>query len=266
MRNLLRYLAARHGAFLLAIGLLFAGFQFLICAAVSSIDVSGALATLLRSLPPFFQSVIATQFLGGFSAGGLLAFGWNHPVAHALGAAAAIALAAYAVAGESEAGAMELLLSQPLSRTRWLAAQVGFALAALAALSVAGVLGTAIGQRIYRMEPFAAGSLARLALGYTVLQAASYGITLLFSVSGREGGRVASAGFLVVVASYFAQAIGRLWSDAAFVLPWTLHHYFSPQAILVEHAAVARPLAVLGGVLAATLALAFWGFRRRDLP
>ena len=150
------------------------------------------------------QEIVSSQLFGGFTPRGLLAFGWSHPVTHALGSAVAIVLATRAVAGESETGAIELLMSQPLSRGAYFAAHVVFALAAIASLSAAGVLGTVIGQGVFEIERFGPGPLLRLALAYSLLQGAVFGITLLLSAFGREGGRVASGGFSPV------QRFGRL--------------------------------------------------------
>ena len=266
MRNLLRSLVTRHAAFVALSSLFLAVFQYLICAAVASVDVSGALGKLLESLPPMLQSMLSATLFGGLSVHGLLAFGWNHPIAQALGAAVAIVLAARAVAGEAETGAIELLLSQPLSRGRYFAAQAGFALAALALLSLVGLGGTLLGQRVFHVEPFAAAALARLGWNYLLLQCAWFGIALLFSAFGREGGRVASAAFLVALASFIVQVIGQLWERAAFLGPYALPHYFQPQDILVKGAGIAKPVAVLLGVTLVTTAAAWWRFRRRDLP
>lgn len=264
--NLLRHLAARQGPFLALCGGLFALFHFLICAAVSSANVGAALETLLRSLPPSMQNLVTTQFFGGLSERGLVAFGWNHPVSQAIGTAVAIVLAARVVAGEIESGAAELLFSQPLARGTYFVTHVLFTFFSLGLLSLAGVVGTCLGQAAFEMPLFSTGALLTLALDYFLLQTAWYGIALAFSSSGHDGGRVAGIGFLLAVASFFAQAIGRLWSDAAFVLPWTLHHYFSPQTILVESGSPWRLFLVLSGVTAAGIALAAWRFHRRDLP
>jgi ABC-type transport system involved in multi-copper enzyme maturation permease subunit len=263
--SLLQLVAVRRGPFLAICGLLLGLFQFLICAVVTSADVGGAIRALMASLPPVVRALLSSQF-GALSERDLLAFAWNHPIAHALGTAAAIVLASRAVAGEIETGAMELLLGQPISRHVYLATQVLFAILALAALVLAGTAGTVLGQRRFRLEGFGAGPMLGLALDYFLLQLAFFGITLAMSAIGREGGRVASAGFLVALVSYFAQAIGALWDDAAFVLPFTLHHYFSPRSILVEGAALVRPLATLGAVALAGLAIATWRFARRDFP
>ena len=262
---LLRSVAARHAPFLTAVGLLLGLFQFLICAVLASIDLGSLLQSLLRSLPPLAQELIVTQF-GGLSERDLLAFGWNHPVSQALGTAAAIVVASHAVAGEIETGAMELLMSQPLSRRCYLATRVCFAMLALAILTLAGSAGTLLGQRYYGLERFEPGRIPALAGSWFLLQMGWFGIGLALSAFGREGGRTASIAFLLAIVSYFGQAIGRMWSEASFVLPWTLHHYFDPRGILVQGALPWRAWITLAAVLGAGIGVAGWRFGRRDLP
>lgn len=264
--NLFRRLVARHAGFVLTCGALLSLFQFLICAAISSIDVSEILESVLASFPPMLQSFLATQFFGGFTPRGLLAFGWNHPIAHAAGTAVAILLAARAIAGEIESGLLEMHLSQPLSRRAYLATCVLFSLAALALVTALGLAGTAAGQRFFGLERFGAAELGGMGLAFFALQAAWFGVTLALSAFGREGGRVASVAFVVALCSYFASAIGMLWERAAFVLPFSPHHRYSPQAILALGEPVARDLTVLAALAAAGLAIAAWKFTRRDLP
>jgi hypothetical protein len=266
MRNLLRLLLVRHAGFVALSAVLLGGFQWLICAVVASVDVTGALGTLVQSLPPLMQSLVSEQFLGDLSKSSLLAFGWAHPIAQAAGAAVAIVLAARAVAGESETGAIELTLGQPLARRTYLAAHVVFALGAMALVTLAGLAGTLAGGRAYGLAPFDARELARLGLDYLALLCALYGVTLAFSAFGREGGRVALAGFLVALVSYLVQVIGSMWAPWERLVPYTLHAWYVPKDILVHGAAVARPVVTLLAVAFAGLAVAWARFERRDLP
>lgn len=265
-RTLLRLLSLRRAPFLAACGLLLGGFEYLLCTAIFSANVSGALQAIVDSLPPFLQSLVATQMLGGLSERGLLAFGWNHPIAHVLGTAAAIVLGSRAVAGESESGTLELLLAQPLSRGRYLRTQVAFALVALALVALAGVAGTAVGLGLQPQAPFGTGQLLRVGGNFTLLLWAWYAVTLCVSAGGREAGRVAGIAFLVVLLSYTGQVIGRVWPAAGWLLPWTVHEYFSPQGLLLGGASLQRPVLVLAGVTLAGLAVALWRFQRRDVP
>jgi ABC-2 type transport system permease protein len=265
MRNLLTRLGARHRVLLAASALLLGAFELALCAVVANVDVGGAVEQALAFAPPALQAMIQQEMLGGTDAG-ILAFGWNHPIAHALGAAVAITLAARAIAGEIEGGTMELVLAQPVSRLRYLSAHVAFAAAALAGVALAGVLATAVGQRVFGLEPFPIARLGVLLLSFFLLQAALYAVTLAFSAFGREAGRVALAGFGVALFSYLLQVLATLWPAAAFLEPYSLHTYYDPQEILMDGVLGADGVAVLGGVALVGVTVAAWRFRTRDLP
>jgi ABC-2 type transport system permease protein len=265
VRNLLRRLAGRSGIFLGVAAAVLAGFEFLICAVVSTIDLPAVLGEVVKSLPPLMKDLIV-QYIGGFGPADLLAFGWNHPIALAIGGAAAIVLASRAVAGEIEAGTLELVLSQPITRTRYLAGQALFGLGGLAALSLAGALAAWLGQRVYGIEALGPRTLIALAANFFLLQAAWFALTLLFSVLGREAGRVASAAFLAALLSYLVQVVAGLWPKAAFLLPYSPNAYYDPRVILRGGAVPVKSVAVLGGLALLCALLAWARFRRRDIP
>jgi len=264
--NLIKHLIRQHGSFLLISSLLLGGFQFLICGIVSTIDIIGALQGIMKNVPPLFRSIIEEQFFSGLSSKSVIAFGWNHPISLALGAAAAIIFATRAVAGEIENGVMELLLSQPVSRNRYLSGQIIFAFVALAGLSLFGILGTFLGGKIYNVPLFSGPTLFQLALNYFLLQTVWYGIALLVSVHAREAGRVAIIGFLLALISYLISVIGKLWNNATFLLPYTINTYFSPQSILAENRLEIRSLILLALLCVFSISLAVQRFHQRDIP
>jgi len=266
MGNLFGHLMRRHAIFLSVSAFLLFGFEFLMCGIVSTVDLSGALQELLKSVPPFMRSIIEEQFLGGLGPKGILALGWNHPIALALGAAISIVLASRSVAGEIEIGVMELTLSQPLSRGRYIGAQILFALSALAAVSLIGACGTLAGGEAYRLHLFPAWVLLKLALNFFLLQAAWYGLTLAFSVLTREAGRVATAGFLLALVSYLVNVIAKLWKTAGSLLPYSLNTYFSPQDIFLDNNLKTGAVLILAGVILASTAFAIQRFQQRDIP
>lgn len=264
MLNIVRRQLERNWIFLLACALVLGGFEFLLCAMVASIDVESAFGEMTKFAPPIFRAMIEQTLMGG-SPAALLAFGWNHPVAHALLSAVAITLPARAIAGEVENGSIELVLAQPLSRARYFGAHLLFGLCALSAVLAAGLLGTAAGQLVFSLEAFG-WRLAALFLNALLLQLAIYALTLLASAFGREAGRVALVGVLVAVFSYLVNAIATLWSKAQFAKPYSLHSYFDPRQILVQEHLAASALAILAAVAAIAAAAAFMRFARRDLP
>ena len=264
MLNLMRRLLERNRGFLLAVAVVLAAFEFLLCAMVSSVDMQGAFTQMTQFAPPIVRAMIEQNLMGG-SPAGVLAFGWNHPVAHALLTAVAITLPARAIAGEIENGAIELVMAQPISRARYFGAHVLFGACALSAVLGAGLLGTAIGQQVFSLEAFGS-RLALLFLNALLLQLAIYALTLLASAFGREGGRVALAGVLVAVVSYLVNVVATLWSKAQFAKPYSLHTYFDPRELLVQGHLPSSSFLVLAVVAAAALAAAFVHFERRDLP
>ncbi len=262
--NLFRRQLERNGVFLLVAALMLGGFQFTLCAIVASVDVQGAFSQMTQFAPPLFRTMIEQNLMGG-SPGAVLAFGWNHPVAHALLSAIAITLAARAVAGEVENGMIELLLAQPLSRRRYFAAQVLFAACAIAGVLAVGVVATAAGQVVFSLQAFGS-RLAPLFVNMLLLQLSIYALTLCASAFGREAGRAAIAGVLVALLSFLINAIATLWTRAEFAKPYSLHSYFDPRLILVKDDLAATSVAVLAAVTLIATALAYLRFARRDLP
>ena len=264
MLNVVRRQLERNWIFLAVAALMLGGFEFLLCAVVASMDIQSAFNQMTQFAPPVFRTMIEQNLMGG-SPAGVLAFGWNHPVVHALLSAVAITLGARAIAGEVENGAIELVLSQPVSREEYFAAHLLFGLCALSAVLVAGLLGTAIGQVAFSLEAFGS-RLAVLFLNMLLLQLAIYALTLLASAFGREAGRVALVGVLVAVLSFLINAIATLWSKAEFAKPFSLHGYFDPRQILVQDHLATSSVAILAAIAAIATAAAFIRFTNRDLP
>jgi beta-exotoxin I transport system permease protein len=265
MLNLMRRDLERHWPFLAAAMLVLGAFEFVLCAVVASTNVEGAFGEITRFAPPLIRAMIEQNMPGG-SPAAVLSFGWNHPVAHALLTAVAITLAARAIAGEVESGAIELVMAQPLSRARYFAAHATLALCAISAAVAAGLLGTVIGQRAYALDVFEAPRLAALFLDALLLQLSIYALTLLASAFGREAGRAAIVGVLVAVVSFLVNTVATLWDKAAFAKPYSLHHYFEPREILVQGHLAMSSVLVLAAVATAAMAAAYARFARRDLP
>ena len=215
MLNIMRRQLERGWVFLLAVAVVLAGFELVLCAVVASVDVVGALGQVTQFAPPALREMMEQNMPGG-SPAAVLSFGWNHPVAHALLTAVAITLATRAIAGEVEGGGIELVLAQPVSRAGYFAAHLIFGIGALAAVLFAGIMGTAVGQYAWSLEAFGPAKLGALFVNAMLLQLAIYSLTLLASAFGREAGRVALMGVLIAVLSFLVNAVAMLWSKAAF--------------------------------------------------
>jgi ABC-type transport system involved in multi-copper enzyme maturation permease subunit len=266
MRSILDRLISRYLMLITVSGLLLAGFEYLLCAMVSTVDIVGAFTELTKTFPPFLRTLVEQRLFGVMSNAGILAFGWNHPITLALGTAVAIILASRSVAGEIENGAMELVVSQPISRYKYLTSHIIFAFISIALISLLGAGGTLLGQYIYNIHAFSMLSLSHLILNFFLLHVVWYGISLLISVFSREAGRVAIIGFLLALISYFLNVIGQLWDKAKFLLPYSLHTYYSPKDVLVDKITPTFNLILLCILASITISFAFWKFLKRDLP
>ena len=264
MRNIFRRLSARHRTFLVSCAVVVAAFQVVVCAIVSSIDIGTAVEQILAFAPPALRPLIEQSMAG--SPQGMLAFAWSHPVTQALLAAVAITLAARAIAGEVEHGVIELILAQPITRLRYFTAHLTFGLAAITAVTLAGMLGTVAGRQLFSLAPLSVAHAWRLLVNVVLLQAAIYTATLLVSAFAREAGRAAIAGVMVAVVSYLIDVIAAMWSKAAFLLPYSLHHYYDPRQILTQGHLPPGAIPVLAAFVLVTGGTALLRFQRRDLP
>ena len=265
MSNIIRRLFFHNRLFLIATAVVLCAFPFLTSAIVVSINLPTAFEQFLVFAPPALRAVIEQTMVGG-SAAGMLAFAWNHPVTHALVTAIAITFGARAVAGEIENGVIELILAQPVSRTRYLAAHIVFAVLSMTLIALAGLFGMLIGQTVFGIDWFGWDRMARLFVNILLLQMSFYSLTLLFSSFGREAGRVASLSVLVAIVSFLINVLATLWTKAAFMKPYSLHSYYDPRAILVDGHLATSSIVVLGLFAFLAAAGAFTRFLTRDLP
>jgi ABC-2 type transport system permease protein len=265
MSNIIRRLFFHNRLFLIATAALLCAFPFLTSAIVVSINLPTAFETFLVFAPPALRAIIEQTMVGG-TAGGLLAFTWNHPVTHALLTAVGISFGARAVAGEIENGVIELILAQPLSRTRYLTAHVVFAIVSMSVIALCGLAGMLLGQTVFGIEWFHWRRMAELFVNVLLLQISFFALTLLFSSFGREAGRVASLSVLVAIVSFLINVLATMWNKAAFLKPYSLHSYYEPRAILVDGHLAASSVMVLGMFAVLATTAAFARFLTRDLP
>ncbi len=232
-----------------------------------------------------------------------LAISLLHPVLLIMCVVWGVGRAAGAIAGELDRGTMELLMSQPIPRSRLVRAHFLVDCIVLPTLCFAFFAGTQFGlatagpfvpnyaalDEIPQLKNFprdttplpvsGVGQIAGLVNTLAFLFAIS-GMTLAFSAFGRSRWKVVGYAVLVLVTMFVANTIAQLWEPAAFVRPFTFFYYYQPQRAMIEGNWLVdlnkswnfgRPVeipavAVLVAVGAAGYALALRVFTRRDLP
>jgi ABC-2 type transport system permease protein len=279
--------------FLIVVAILLAAFQMLW--ARVTYQISHELPKLLeKSIPggaeQFFDSLfeqgpakIVQTLIGGGTiklTRGLdtLSVGYVHPLTLIILSVWAIGRASAAIAGEIDRGTMELLLAQPISRSRIILSHFLVDVLTIPILCLSMWLGTWAGtclvglknhpSPILRAEPW---PFFPALLNVAVLIFATSGSTLLLSAAGRFRSRVLGLAVLLALVQFLINVIGQLWGPLEHLRPLTFYFYYQPQPIIVdpawyEKAVIWGRLAVLLAVGSAGYLLAWWTFCKRDLP
>jgi ABC-2 type transport system permease protein len=168
-----------------------------------------------------------------------------------------------ALAGEEEAGSLELLLAQPVRRTAVLLSKLTSCLIGVTGvLLLAGVLLVAV-RPLVGLE-LGAGAVARamLMLGLLSVEALALGLALA-ALTGSVGRSRALAG-AVTVALFVLHALGPVLPALTDVASWSPFHTVLASDPFRQPVG-AGPLLALALPAAAMTALAVLAFRRRDL-
>lgn len=225
---------------------------------------SDAIRQLANQSPVFKQF---TNFGAGnlFSVSGAITLGTQHPLLIALIGIFAIGGSALAIAGERQAGTLEVLLARPLPRRSYLLTQLVATVAMVALLVAALLMGMAVGA----MTQGLAGDLdmARFPLVWlngVLLWAAFASFSLAVSASFDRPGPAIGLSLAFLLANYFLEILGSFWTDAQWTQDYSLFNHFQPSEILAGKADL-LDFVLLAVVFAVPLAYALWVFPRRDL-
>jgi ABC-2 type transport system permease protein len=245
------------------------------------------------------QSVIGGDQLKFQNAQDVLSIGYVHPLMQILFCLWAIGRASGAIAGELDRGTMELLLAQPLPRSRVILAHLGVDVLIMPVLCLSLWAGLWLGSSIVgeftadpevmKNFPIPVGSVDPEVLklhiekfGPPLLNVAAFifavsGMTMAISAGARSRWRVIGFTALIILTQFIANIIGQIWDTIAFLRPFTLFYYYQPQQIALRGSwsVSLEPLGlesrvpmllVLFGVGAIGYLIAWRVFTRRDLP
>jgi ABC-2 type transport system permease protein len=197
---------------------------------------------------------------------------WNHPFILLLVSMWAISRGSVAVAAEVERGTMDLILSRPVARWAYLLSQVFVALAGLAILAGALLAGASIAVRYNVLrEPPSTWTLVRPALNLVALAVAVYGYTLLASALDHVRWRPTSIGSALTLGGFIAYVISLIpvLKDMTWK-PWleriSIFKAYNPVELVTVGESFAFHVALLSGIGAGAIMLAFAAFAVRDLP
>ncbi len=210
-----------------------------------------------------------SAFLGGSAdllhPTGWVAAGMTHPITLALLTAAAFNVAAGSVATEIERGTIDLVLSRPVGRVRFLTAKAVAALAMVTAVELGGLVGVLVAKAtISRIGSVGLGVTVRAFAGSWVLFAAFAMIAVLASARSSLRGHALGVSVGIVVGTFFVNFIALLIDGLYGIRFASPFHYFRPGDVLTG-GAVAADVGVLAALAVAAGAAGLWWFSRRDL-
>ena len=200
-----------------------------------------------------------------FTLGGAMTIGFQHPIGISLVAIFAVGAAANAVAGEREAGTLEVLLARPLSRRR-LYASVGAAVK----ISIAVVLALLLAGQVISMVALGVEDeidLAMIPLVWVMgllLWAAFATFSLAASVTFDRRGPAIALSLAYLGINYFLEILGSFLPDIAWTQEYSLFHHFNPGEI-VTGTLDPVDLVILGVAVVVPIIWALIVFPRRDL-
>lgn len=202
----------------------------------------------------------------------LMIVAWNHPLILIMFSMWGISRGSAAVAAEVERGTMDLILSRPVARWAYLLSQVLFALAGLAILALGLWSGAALALRYNTFrEPPDPWVLVRPAVNLAALGLPIYGYTLLASALDQVRWRPISFGSVLTLGGFIAYYVAMIpvlrnmgWK------PWleriSIFKAYNPVELVTTGESLAFNVAILSGIGAACILLAFVAFSLRDLP
>lgn len=216
------------------------------------------------------QTIVGGETINFRNIGDMLSIGYVHPLTQTILCIWAIGRAAGAIAGEIDRGTMELLLAQPITRSRLIWAHLLVDLATIPILCASVWGGTWLGVGLVNLNVDPLRFLPALPNLAALLFAVS-GYTMWLSAAGRFRGRVLGWAVLVTLLQFLVNLIGQLWNQIEWLRPFTVFYYYQPQQVILQadwyqHIETWMRLGVLAAVGTVGYLLAWWTFCRRDLP
>jgi ABC-2 type transport system permease protein len=246
----------------------------------SAIIVAAYAGTMALFYPIMVENTaLLDEYLDLFPEGFLIAFGmsgslaepgvffntyigtWLWPI---VAAVIGILLATRPVAVDQDRGFLDLPLSTPVTRTRYLAAAIGGQIVVLALLSVVTVASVlAVGAIV--AAGFDAGRFALVIPSAFLLGCAVAAVATLLSVVTLSRGIAGGITAAILLAMYLMNIVGRLQADLEWLTALSAFGYFDTGAIIDTGAVPWTDL----GVFAVVAILGWTGslilFERRDL-
>jgi ABC-2 type transport system permease protein len=271
-------------------------------ASVGQLSRSQLESTLFEGPGKIMRTLMGGENINLERAMDMLSVGYVHPLVITILCIWAIGRSSGAIAGEIDRGTMELLMAQPIRRSRLVLAHGCVDLLIIPLLCLSLWAGTCLGVVLVGPIELTAEELKRFpfpvnvnsdalrldpaAIGPGLLNVAALvfavsGYTLWLSAGGRFRWKVMGTAVFITLVQFLINVVGQLWDTIGVLRPFTVFYYYQTQQIILAHRwsidlgnvwnnghplYSLNVLAVLGTVGIVGYAMALWTFSRRDLP
>jgi ABC-2 type transport system permease protein len=204
-----------------------------------------------------------------FSSAAIEVMFWNHPFILFTIALWAISRGSAGVAAEIERGTIDLILSRPVSRFAYLAANIVMTITGLIVLSLALVVGNRIANQYNVIAaPPSTLLLLKPAMNLAALGLAIYGYTLLASAMDSVRWRPMLIGSLLTLAGFIIHVAVNLptMEEWQRLDRYSIFKAFNPVELVTKGETLEFNLGILSLVGVIGVAAAFVGFLYRDVP
>jgi ABC-2 type transport system permease protein len=240
------------------------GFVALIVSVYPTVHSNASLEKLSQDYPEALQSFLAFGGAVDYStAAGYLGIELFSLMVPLLLLVAAIGTGAGTIAGEEERGTLELLLANPVSRTKVVLEKTIALVAEIAGLGLVLWLALWVGALLANMD-ISAGHLAAATLSAVLLALAYGAIAVLLGAA--TGKRTAAIGLTAAaaVAAYLVNGLAPLVDALDVVQKLSPFYHYAVGDPLRQGVSFVH-MAVLVAIAAVATALAPWFFSRRDV-
>ncbi|RQV92307.1 MAG: hypothetical protein EH225_13690 [Calditrichaeota bacterium] len=266
-RSYLSLLWSQYRGTSIILTLLIALFQLLIIWIFNSLNATPFLETVFNQLPLQLRLLFEQEFMPALSVAGAVAFGFNHPLVLIAISIVAVVIPSRQIAGESENGRLEMLLSLPIKRKELTFSLLIFTSGISLMIITGGMVGSMTGLLI--TGNFNLSLLCNLLeicinLWLVFLLIGSYSI--LISVFSQEGSRAGLLSGGLTLIFYLFYFLSSVWPPLEFTRYFNIFYYYQPQRLMFDKIEFLDNIFVLL-ITAAICILAFLvRFEKRDIP
>jgi len=256
-----------HRSFILFSMIIISLFQFLILRLVTTIDYSLIIMNSLEQLPKIVQAMFGENLISKLTVEGAAAFGLNHPLVLVILSIGAITIPSRHIAGEAETGTLELVLSFPVKRIRFLLNLCISAGLFLFLIIFCALCSSLLSIGIFHQLTFDLFvKMLKIGCNLWLLLVFIMSLTLVLSSFEKEGNKVGIRVAGIVLVFYLLHYLSSLWDAIQFTKPLNIFTYYQPVNLMTGQRSFLLHFTVLSFLILLCLMISMYQFNRRDIP